>query len=116
MCAQVAACLTGVALPAGSCAARVMLFVGGPSTEGAGKVVDKELSEPIRSHEVSPLTTAPSAVNSCPSRCEQTSVREMWLSRVMSFNVCSLTCRTLHELAHGSSTAYRQCLLLIPAG
>ena len=56
MCAQVAACLTGAALPAGSCAARVMLFVGGPSTEGAGKVVDKELSEPIRSHEV-PLVT-----------------------------------------------------------
>ena len=54
MCAQVAACLTGAALPAGSCAARMMLFVGGPSTEGAGKVVDRELSEPIRSHEVSP--------------------------------------------------------------
>lgn len=62
MCAQVAACLTGAALPAGSCAARVMLFVGGPSTEGAGKVVDRELSEPIRSHEVSPITRAPSAV------------------------------------------------------
>ena len=42
----------GAALPQGSCAARAMLFVGGPSTEGAGKVVDKELSEPIRSHEV----------------------------------------------------------------
>lgn len=49
---QVAACLMGGALPQGSCAARAMLFVGGPSTEGAGKVVDKELSEPIRSHEV----------------------------------------------------------------
>lgn len=49
---QVAACLMGAALPQGSCAARAMLFVGGPSTEGAGKVVDKELSEPIRSHEV----------------------------------------------------------------
>ncbi len=43
--------MMGAALPAGTCAARLMLFVGGPSTEGAGKVVDKELSEPIRSHE-----------------------------------------------------------------
>ncbi len=42
----------GAALPAGACAARMLLFVGGPSTEGAGKVVDRELSEPIRSHEV----------------------------------------------------------------
>ncbi len=50
--AQVAASMMGAALPAGTCAARLMLFVGGPSTEGAGKVVDKELSEPIRSHEV----------------------------------------------------------------
>ena len=53
---QVAACLMGAALPQGACAARMMLFVGGPSTEGAGKVVDKELSEPIRSHEVLPST------------------------------------------------------------
>ena len=49
---QVAACLMGAALPQGACAARMLLFVGGPSTEGAGKVVDRELSEPIRSHEV----------------------------------------------------------------
>ena len=42
----------GAALPAGACAARMLLFVGGPSTEGAGKVVDRELSESIRSHEV----------------------------------------------------------------
>jgi protein transport protein SEC23 len=43
--------MMGAALPHGSCAARLMLFVGGPSTEGTGKVVDRELSEPIRSHE-----------------------------------------------------------------
>ena len=42
----------GAALQPGACAARLMLFVGGPSTDGAGKVVEKELSEPIRSHEV----------------------------------------------------------------
>ncbi|EIE23773.1 COP-II coat subunit [Coccomyxa subellipsoidea C-169] len=48
---QVAASLMGAALQPGMCAARLMLFVGGPSTEGAGKVVEKELSEPIRSHE-----------------------------------------------------------------
>ena len=52
ICSQVAACLMGAALPQGACAARMLLFVGGPSTEGAGKVVDRELSEPIRSHEV----------------------------------------------------------------
>lgn len=49
----------GAALPQGACAARMMLFVGGPSTEGAGKVVDKELSEPIRSHEVFSFIPSP---------------------------------------------------------
>ena len=47
---QVAAGLTDAALPKGNCAVRIMLFVGGPTTEGGGQVVDKELSEPIRSH------------------------------------------------------------------
>ncbi|KAL4422806.1 hypothetical protein ABPG75_009003 [Micractinium tetrahymenae] len=46
----VAAALMGGCLPAGSGAGRLMLLVGGPCTEGAGKVVDKELTEPIRSH------------------------------------------------------------------
>ena len=45
-----AAGLTDAALPKGNCAVRIMLFVGGPTTEGGGQVVDKELSEPIRSH------------------------------------------------------------------
>ena len=49
----------GSALPPGTCAARLMLFVGGPSTEGAGKVVEKELSEPIRSHEVRMMLILP---------------------------------------------------------
>lgn len=44
----VAAALMGGCLPAGSGAARLMLLVGGPCTEGGGKVVDKELTEPIR--------------------------------------------------------------------
>ncbi len=35
-------------LPAGSCAARIMLFAGGPPTIGSGKVVDMELVQPIR--------------------------------------------------------------------
>lgn len=30
--------------------ARVMLFAGGPATEGPGLVVGQELREPIRSH------------------------------------------------------------------
>lgn len=47
---QVAAALMGGCLPAGGGAGRLMLLVGGPCTEGSGKVVDKELTEPIRSH------------------------------------------------------------------
>lgn len=77
MCTQVAASLMGAALQQGMCAARLMLFVGGPSTEGAGKVVDKDLSEPIRSHEVGlsslmPETVKPSALQNLhtrPRRC-----------------------------------------------
>lgn len=42
----------GACLPAGSCMGRLMLFVGGPATEGPGRVVEKELVEPIRSHKV----------------------------------------------------------------
>lgn len=30
--------------------ARIMLFAGGPATEGPGMVVTNELKEPIRSH------------------------------------------------------------------
>ena len=39
-------------LPAGTGAARLMLFVGGPPTCGPGKVVETDLQEPIRSHKV----------------------------------------------------------------
>ncbi|KAG2499921.1 hypothetical protein HYH03_002208 [Edaphochlamys debaryana] len=47
---QVAASLLGASVPIGSCAARILLFVGGPCTEGQGKVVNRELTEEIRSH------------------------------------------------------------------
>jgi len=46
----VAAALAAAALPPGSCACRIMLFVGGPSTDGGGAVVGRPLAEPIRSH------------------------------------------------------------------
>jgi len=49
----VAAGLTDAALSGGTGAVRIMLFVGGPTTEGPGQVVAKELLEPIRSHKVS---------------------------------------------------------------
>lgn len=39
-------------LPPGTGAARLMLFVGGPTTIGPGKVVETDLQEPIRSHKV----------------------------------------------------------------
>ncbi|KAG2584498.1 protein transport protein SEC23-like isoform X1 [Panicum virgatum] len=45
---SVAACLLGVCVPGSG--ARIMAFVGGPSTEGPGSIVSKSLSEPIRSH------------------------------------------------------------------
>lgn len=47
---QVATALMGGSLPNGGAAARMLLMLGGPCTEGSGKVVDKDLTEPIRSH------------------------------------------------------------------
>lgn len=35
-------------VPPGSCAARIMLFTGGPCTEGMGKIINKDLAEEIR--------------------------------------------------------------------
>ncbi len=53
-CMQVAAALTGGALLGITCAVRLMLFVGGPSTSGSGMIVNTELAEAIRSHKVPP--------------------------------------------------------------
>ena len=50
---QVAAGLTEAAVSGSTGAARIMLFVGGPTTDGPGQVVAKELLEPIRSHKAS---------------------------------------------------------------
>mmetsp|Transcript_1673 Transcript_1673/g.3733 ORF Transcript_1673/g.3733 Transcript_1673/m.3733 type:complete len:774 (+) Transcript_1673:53-2374(+) len=47
---QVATALSGACLVPGSSATRIMLFVGGPTTEGAGSVVSREKTEAIRSH------------------------------------------------------------------
>jgi len=45
---SVAANLLGVCVPGSG--ARIMAFVGGPSTEGPGSIVSKSLSEQIHSH------------------------------------------------------------------
>uniref|UniRef100_A0A0C9RQQ2 Protein transport protein SEC23 n=1 Tax=Wollemia nobilis TaxID=56998 RepID=A0A0C9RQQ2_9CONI len=45
---NVAANLLGACVP--GTGARIMAFIGGPSTEGPGTIVSKDLSEPIRSH------------------------------------------------------------------
>ncbi|XP_061997702.1 protein transport protein SEC23 C [Rosa rugosa] len=45
---NVAASLLGACVPGSG--ARIMAFMGGPSTEGQGAIVSKSLSEPIRSH------------------------------------------------------------------
>ncbi|KAJ3676988.1 hypothetical protein LUZ60_002712 [Juncus effusus] len=45
---SVAASILGVCVPGSG--ARIMAFVGGPSTQGPGAIVSKTLTEPIRSH------------------------------------------------------------------
>ncbi|OWM64327.1 protein transport protein SEC23 [Punica granatum] len=45
---SVAASLLGACVPGSG--ARIMAFIGGPSTEGQAAIVSKNLSEPIRSH------------------------------------------------------------------
>lgn len=40
-------------MPPGNCQVRIMAFVGGPCTDGAGKVVNRELADEMRSHKVS---------------------------------------------------------------
>lgn len=45
---QVAEALMAASVPPGSCAARIMLFTGGPCTEGMGKIINKDLAEEIR--------------------------------------------------------------------
>lgn len=54
---QVAAGLMSGALMGVFCAARLMLFVGGPSTCGSGMIVTTELSDAIRSHKVRHCST-----------------------------------------------------------
>uniref|UniRef100_A0A804MNW7 Protein transport protein SEC23 n=1 Tax=Zea mays TaxID=4577 RepID=A0A804MNW7_MAIZE len=54
---SVAANLLGVCVPGSG--ARIMAFVGGPSTEGPGPIVSKSLSEPIRSHKDLDKDSAP---------------------------------------------------------
>jgi hypothetical protein len=45
---QVAEALMSASVPPGSCMARIMLFTGGPGTEGLGKVIGRDLTEEIR--------------------------------------------------------------------
>mmetsp|Transcript_16153 Transcript_16153/g.34976 ORF Transcript_16153/g.34976 Transcript_16153/m.34976 type:complete len:765 (-) Transcript_16153:369-2663(-) len=56
---QVATALLGASVPVGNCQARIMAMIGGPCTEGQGKVVGAELSEEIRSHKDLAKDTAP---------------------------------------------------------
>ncbi|KAL4325687.1 hypothetical protein GQ457_11G009970 [Hibiscus cannabinus] len=54
---SVAANLLGACFPGSG--ARIMAFIGGPSTEGPGAIVSKNLSEPIRSHKDLDKDSAP---------------------------------------------------------
>jgi len=47
---QVAAAMSAASVPRGIAMSRVMLFLGGAATDGPGKVVEKELTEALRSH------------------------------------------------------------------
>ncbi|XP_021889520.1 protein transport protein SEC23-like [Carica papaya] len=54
---SVAASLLGACVPGSG--ARIIAFIGGPSTEGPGAIVSKNLSEPIRSHKDLDKDSAP---------------------------------------------------------
>ncbi|BFG21345.1 hypothetical protein CerSpe_076190 [Prunus speciosa] len=54
---SVAASMLGACVPGSG--ARIMAFIGGPSTEGQGAIVSKNLSEPIRSHKDLDKDSAP---------------------------------------------------------
>ncbi|GMH00679.1 hypothetical protein Nepgr_002518 [Nepenthes gracilis] len=54
---SVAAHLLGACVPGSG--ARIMAFIGGPSTEGLGAIVARSLSEPIRSHKDLDKDSAP---------------------------------------------------------
>ncbi|XP_015062342.1 protein transport protein SEC23-like [Solanum pennellii] len=54
---SVASHLLGICVPGSG--ARIMAFLGGPSTEGPGAIVSKILSEPIRSHKDLDKDSAP---------------------------------------------------------
>ncbi|KAM1018770.1 hypothetical protein ACFX2I_040219 [Malus domestica] len=54
---SVAASLLGACVPGSG--ARIMAFIGGPSTDGQGAIVSKNLSEPIRSHKDLDKDSAP---------------------------------------------------------
>lgn len=54
---SVAAHLLGVCVPGSG--ARIMAFLGGPTTEGPGTIVSRNLSEPIRSHKDLDKDSAP---------------------------------------------------------
>ncbi|XP_030963100.1 protein transport protein SEC23 [Quercus lobata] len=54
---SIAASLLGACVPGSG--ARIMAFIGGPSTEGSGAIVSKNLSDPIRSHKDLDKDSAP---------------------------------------------------------
>lgn len=62
---QVATTLLGLSVPTGSAAAHILAFIGGPCSEGSGKVVGRELSEEIRSHKVGEGGPVPISIQGC---------------------------------------------------
>jgi len=78
-------------------AARVMLFTGGPVTEGPGKVVSDELKEPIRSHTDLIKENAKHTKKSSKFFSEL-SKRAVSVGHIVDIFACSLDQLGLHEM------------------
>uniref|UniRef100_A0A0D9X8U8 Protein transport protein SEC23 n=1 Tax=Leersia perrieri TaxID=77586 RepID=A0A0D9X8U8_9ORYZ len=84
---SVAASLLGVCVPGSG--ARIMAFIGGPSTEGPGSIVSKSLSEPIRSHKDLDKGSAP-LYNKAVKFYEEISKQLVHQGHVLDLFACAL--------------------------
>jgi protein transport protein SEC23 len=84
---SVAASLLGVCVPGSG--ARIMAFIGGPSTEGPGSIVSKSLSEPIRSHKDLDKGSAP-LYTKAVKFYEEISKQLVHQGHVLDFFACAL--------------------------
>ncbi|KAL5220340.1 hypothetical protein ABZP36_025053 [Zizania latifolia] len=84
---SVEASLLGVCVPGSG--ARIMAFIGGPSTEGPDSIVAKSLSEPIRSHKDLDKGSTP-LYNKAVKFCEEISKQLVHQGHVLDLFACAL--------------------------